>query len=64
MSKSFRFVCDFCHRGELAFYNGEHYLPPKGWKQFYDPNFAKVEEQHLCLACIPKPKTTQKTKSK
>lgn len=63
MSQSNEFKCDNCLRKVKANYNGEHYLPPSGWIQLYDPNEARCKDLHLCEICF-KPVLHRKTKPK
>lgn len=49
-------ICDSCKAKSNLSYNGEHYLPPKGWMELYDDNLARHTEVHLCPKCHPKAK--------
>ena len=53
MSIKHEFKCDKCKRKALANYNGEHYLPPRGWVKMYDENLADMLNYHLCDRCKP-----------
>jgi hypothetical protein len=54
MSKEFHFRCDICKKRTMASYNGEHWLPPKGWTEVRDPNLVKATGAHMCEECTPK----------
>lgn len=51
MSEAHEFRCNSCGHVKKAYYNGEHYLPPKGWVEFYDANEGKNIGVHLCDGC-------------
>lgn len=50
MSKKFQFECDSCHHLAEAKYNGEHYLPPKGWVEMTEVQ-SMGQVGHLCDIC-------------
>lgn len=54
MSVIHEFKCDSCKTKVKAIYNGEHYLPPRGWVSLHDMNTVRDTGEHLCPACLPK----------
>lgn len=50
MSKLFQFRCDSCNLYAEAKFNGEHYLPPKGWCELIDTE-TTCHVAHLCDVC-------------
>lgn len=51
MSLKHTFTCNRCENKIDAKYNGEHFLPPEGWMELYDPLTAKTLDIHLCKRC-------------
>lgn len=49
MSAIHEFRCDSCKVTANAYYNQEHYLPPKGWTELFDRDV--YSKGHLCDVC-------------
>ncbi len=62
MSTYHEFKCDWCLRRVKVTYNGEHYLPPQGWVQLYDPTTALTLDLHTCEKCFKDPRTKKAKK--
>ena len=61
MTQIHEFKCDSCKTKVKSIWNGEHYLPPHGWVELFDVNFARATGEHLCPKCTPKkPKRSKK----
>jgi hypothetical protein len=54
MSTRHDFICNHCEKTEPTEYNGEHHIPPDGWRQLYNPITAFTEDIHLCPKCVKK----------
>lgn len=50
MSRINEFKCDSCRDSQPAEWNGEHWLPPKGWIDLHDFNTVN-DIGHLCNIC-------------
>lgn len=44
-------ICDKCKAKLNLKYNGEHFLVPQGWIEFYDENKGQMMGIHLCEPC-------------
>lgn len=62
MSSIHECKCDQCGKKEKLSWNGEHWLAPVGWLQFYNDATALVIDEHLCQFCHKKLKLKSKAK--
>ena len=56
--------CDNCLIRVQPKFNGEHWLPPIGWVEIYNPDLAENTGQHLCPKCKPKMRTERVSSKK
>lgn len=45
-------ICSMCNKESDMKYNGEHYLCPVGWYEFYDDYNSKHTNIHICDVCF------------
>ncbi len=55
--------CDYCSKKEPLKYNGEHWLVPANWFQFYNDALARTVDSHSCPDCLPKKKKAKNEKT-
>lgn len=55
MSLQHFLLCDACGDETQAFWNGDHWLPPKTWAIVCDHEFGVSDiHMHLCTNCVVK----------
>lgn len=52
MTQIHQFYCDICTKKAAATWNGEHWLPPKGWIDLVDGVTCRSTKKHICQKCF------------